>query len=103
MGDCSNATLEARIVRLETTVGLQDEAHQRALELQAREYDRRLNELNGEAARLLAAQQRSVTRELFDVKVAEIEKSLRPIPMIVAGASLVAAAIAALLVRLLVP
>jgi DNA polymerase III delta prime subunit len=95
--------LDVKLARLETAFEAHKEATQKALDLQAKEYNRRLRELNGEQSRIDTVLQRSVTRELFDMKISEIEKALRPIPMIVAGASLVAAAVAALLVRLLVP
>jgi hypothetical protein len=51
-----------RIVRLEE----RQQAVREALVLQAREYERRLEALNGENARILRVQSSSVTAEKFD-------------------------------------
>lgn len=51
-----------RVTRLQGRVQEAD----RALRLQRREYDRRLDELNNESARIKASQAVSVSREKFD-------------------------------------
>lgn len=45
---------------------------QKALELQAREYERRLEGLNHEAARILESQQKSISVEKFDGAVGQV-------------------------------
>lgn len=47
-----------------------------ALKLQAKEYERRLEELNHEAARLKSSQSISVSREFFDAKHEDIQKQV---------------------------
>ena len=102
MADDRNS-LDVKLARLETAFAAHKEATQQALNLQAKEYDRRLNELNGEAARILAVQNHSVTRELFDIKIAELEKAIRPILGTVAVVALIAAVVGAMLARWFVP
>lgn len=52
-------------------------ALQKALKLQAKEYERRLTALNGEADRLHKMQEQYVPREVFDRVVDELRKELR--------------------------
>lgn len=82
------------------------------LKLARKELARRLGELNGEAGRLAAMHSITVSRELFDSKMAELNSRLTKVegdlreqagrlwlPMIVTAA--VAASLAALVVKLL--
>lgn len=50
---------------------------EKALELQAKEYERRLDELNGEAGRLHKMQEMYVLREVFERTIDELRKELR--------------------------
>jgi hypothetical protein len=59
---------ERRITRLEAQLQSSD----RALEMQAREYERRLGELNHAHARALEAQNTTVTREVYDINKREM-------------------------------
>lgn len=59
----SSASLDTRITRLETLIEQQD----RALELQHREYERRLDDLNGEAARLRQMQETYVPQGEYEI------------------------------------
>jgi len=52
------------------------EALRKALKLQAKEYERRLEDLNGEAGRLKQMKAELTPREVFDNTVAEINKKL---------------------------
>jgi chromosome segregation ATPase len=47
-----------------------------ALKLQAKEYKRRLDELNNENARILAAQEKSVSVEKFDGEIGKIYQQM---------------------------
>lgn len=47
---------------------------QDALKLQALEYERRLDALNGEAGRIAKSQALHVSREMFDTKVGDLER-----------------------------
>lgn len=49
---------------------------QRALELQAKEYERRLDALNGEAGRLRLIQANYIPREVFDAAIKELDKKV---------------------------
>jgi DNA repair exonuclease SbcCD ATPase subunit len=49
----------------------------RALKLQAKEYKRRLKDLNGEAARLRGIQEQYIPREVFDRVVDELRKEIK--------------------------
>jgi len=51
-------------------------ALQKALKLQAKEYERRLEDLNGEAGRLKQMKAELTPREVFDNTIAEINKKL---------------------------
>ena len=51
-------------------------ALEKALELQAKEYERRLEDLNGEAGRLKAMKQELTSREAFDTAMMEVSKKL---------------------------
>ena len=62
--------LERRIERLRT----KHHATQKALKLQKKEYERRLEDLNHEAQRLKTMQSQSVSRELFDAKIDELRR-----------------------------
>lgn len=86
----------------------------KALQIQTREFERRLTELNGEAGRLREIQARYVPREVHDGKVGELEKAIRGLEiwqsnmigrmaMVSTLAALVASAITALLMRWLGP
>lgn len=46
----------------------------KALELQAREYERRLHDLNGEAARLRVIQETYIPREVYEVGHKELQR-----------------------------
>lgn len=52
-------------------------ALEKALELQAKEYERRLEGLNGEAGRLHKMQEQYVPREVFERMIDELRKELR--------------------------
>jgi DNA repair exonuclease SbcCD ATPase subunit len=52
-------------------------ALEKALELQAKEYERRLEDLNGEAGRLKAMKQELASREVFDRTIDELRKELK--------------------------
>lgn len=52
------------------------EAMEKALQLQAKEYERRLSDLNGEAGRLRDMQATYVPREVFDTVVKDLEKRI---------------------------
>lgn len=52
-------------------------ALQKALKLQAKEYARRLTDLNGEAGRLHKMQEQYIPREVFDRVIDDIRKELR--------------------------
>lgn len=52
-------------------------ALEKALELQAKEYERRLTALNGEADRLHKMQEQYVPREVFERMIDELRKELR--------------------------
>lgn len=52
------------------------EAMEKALLLQAKEYERRLSDLNGEAGRLRDMQATYVPREVFDTVVKDMEKRI---------------------------
>lgn len=52
-------------------------ALKKALKLQAKEYARRLTDLNGEADRLHKMQEQYVPREVFDRVIDDIRKELR--------------------------
>lgn len=45
-----------------------------ALRLQAKEYSRRLKELNGEASRLKAMQEKYVPREMYDKTIDQVDE-----------------------------
>lgn len=51
-------------------------AHSKALELQAREYERRLEALNGEASRISKIQQEHVARPVYDVEVGNMGRRI---------------------------
>ena len=57
---------------LDEKVQLQLAARKEALDLQAAEYERRLDALNGEQSRLSGERQHFVTRELHDVQIESI-------------------------------
>jgi len=52
-------------------------ALEKALELQAKEYERRLTALNGEADRLHKMQEQYVPREVFERMLDELRKELK--------------------------
>jgi len=54
------------IISLREYIDLRFASAEKALTLQAGEYERRLHDLNGESARIRAAADRSVSRELYD-------------------------------------
>jgi hypothetical protein len=58
------------------TLIAQAEANEKALKVQAAEYERRLNLLNGEAARLREIQATYLPREVFENKLTELNKEL---------------------------
>lgn len=60
------AILVERVDGLRTIINERESAMRRALELQAQEYERRLEALNGEARRIASVQSASVTSEKFD-------------------------------------
>lgn len=51
-------------------------ALQKALKLQAKEYERRLEDLNGEAGRLKQMKAELTSREAFDAAMMEVSKKL---------------------------
>lgn len=51
-------------------------AMEKALELQAKEYERRLSDLNGEASRLRDMQETYIPREVFNTTVKDMEKRI---------------------------
>ncbi len=51
-------------------------ALEKALNLQAKEYERRLEDLNGEKERLKAMKAELISREVFDNAMSEISKKL---------------------------
>lgn len=61
---------------LEATFQSADRSNARALQLQADEYDRRLQILNGEAAKLVSMQVTYLPREVFDRIVCAIQKDI---------------------------
>lgn len=64
-------------IAIERTVHLKDkEALATALELQAKEYERRLDLLNHEAQQLKDMQATYVPRELFDTTIKELNKEI---------------------------
>jgi hypothetical protein len=48
----------------------------KALKLQAKEYERRLNDLNGEAGRLRSMQQTYMPREVFETVMRDMENRI---------------------------
>ena len=52
------------------------EAYQTSLSLQAKEYERRLNALNGEAERLRSMQMTYVTKELYELNHKELSNKI---------------------------
>jgi len=64
MADCE--VLEAKLKALEKHVHFKFEANEKALGIQAKEYERRLEALNGEAERLRKMQATYLPREVFD-------------------------------------
>jgi len=68
--------IELRIDSLRSLVDERVRAQENALALQAREYERRLDHLNGEAERLLRMQSLSVSRELYDTDLANIKSQI---------------------------
>lgn len=68
--------LEERIEHLKEVYRHDKEAIQKALDLQASEYERRMETLNHEAARVLDVQTRSVNQEIFDELKKNTEQKL---------------------------
>lgn len=66
--------IATRIAVVERALELRIEALEKAIELQAAEYARRLNDLNHEAARILSAQQSSVNREVYTGEYRRIDE-----------------------------
>ena len=101
-----------RIVALRYHIDRQDSAHQRALEISAKEIERRLEHLNGEAARMSKLQDSLASRELTEQRFGQIEHAIRVLTaevseqrgklwlpfIIIAGAG---SAVAAVITRLL--
>lgn len=69
--------LESELASLRESMNLRFAAIEQARQLQAVEYQRRLELLNGEAKRLLDMQATYVPRELWDVKREELMTSVR--------------------------
>lgn len=61
---------------IEKVIELKFKAYDDALDLQAKEYSRRLEQLNGEAAKLKDMQATYVSREVYDAKVKELDTLL---------------------------
>jgi cell division septum initiation protein DivIVA len=79
--ECKIATLISRIAVLETKhkelserFRLELISQERALKIQTRELERRLEALNGEADRLRSMQATYIPREVYDIKMAAIDK-----------------------------
>ena len=70
-------TLAIRVIELERRVYERFALLDKALQLQAFEYDRRLEALNGEAGRLAVMQAHYVPREVFEAKIVELDKVTR--------------------------
>ena len=64
------------MTRIPPILKLQFKKIRQALKLQAKEYERRLHDLNGEAARLRGIQQEYIPREVYDAKVKELEQNI---------------------------
>jgi hypothetical protein len=52
-------------------------AHSKALDLQAREYERRLEALNGEASRISKSQADHVQRPVYDIEVGALNRRMQ--------------------------
>jgi hypothetical protein len=72
-------SFDVKLARLETAFHAHKEATQTALKLQAKEYDRRMEILNGHYDRVESLQARSVARELFDITVANLRGDIQAI------------------------
>ena len=66
--------IEVRLARLEVSVAGEIRALREARDLQAKEYERRLETLNHEAAQLKSMQSSYVPRETYDLLVKEVSE-----------------------------
>ena len=65
---------KAKTKHVKALVSLQLNLNEKARELQAKEYERRLSDLNGEAGRIKANQEKSISVEKFDGFINQINQ-----------------------------
>ena len=70
------ATHTAELAHIREVFGLQTKLTERALELQAKEYERRMENLNNENGRILAAQSASVNLDVWRVEHKALEQRI---------------------------
>lgn len=77
--------LDRRLAEVERVWEARAKAEALALEIQAREMARRLDDLNHAHARALEAQSKTVSRETFDIQMAILTKSMVGLVLAMAG------------------
>ena len=81
------ALIEERLKSLREIMDAHFESLEKALGLQAKEYERRLNELNGEQSRLREERGRFLPRELYDSFSSDTNKWRDNVNTFIAGSS----------------
>ena len=76
-------TDEQTVKHLREIVDIKFEENEKALKIQAQEYERRLEALNGEAERLRQMQTTYLPRELYSIEHKELVKKIDNLQMIV--------------------
>jgi hypothetical protein len=104
MTEITQEVLLVRIDALEKLLDERKEHYDKALHLQATEYERRLDLLNGEAKRLRDIQATYLPREVYEAKMETLEKIIEDVKLYLAslqGKLLIVAAVIALGVPLI--